>query len=482
MPAQYRSGGAALCNVVDIVEVEDRRTPAPRPIGTAHRHDRWRIAALVIAVALGVVGTGSLVAGSPAAPVDATNPRALTLATGQYPLWTLTTATNAATVAGRAEFTGVFGMPSATFGVQFAQGGGLPPAVGAVVSTQSAGVWLSGAQPHPTPFGAVFGGTNIPITTGFLQVTTEQSIKPVTTITFNGDVPAGPFGFALGDVDNGSGGGLDNATLSATSSAGVALTGAEIAGFVATAAVPFNFCLESNGTLISDRPAECNGPPAAQFVTPVWFPTTGVVSGSATPSTGSAVWFRPSRPLRTLSIVFENSGQTGVSTFDLWMAILTARITGSVVNTAGVPVANATVELTNPVNLASTLSKQVTTSATGEFDFGPVVALAGYSVAVTASGYSPVLQPGVDVSGQSRFVTLTLSAATGSATTTVPTTSSTAPLPTVTPTAPPLQPTTSVPRVLPTVGSRTPFGLAAVLAGLGLAAIVMARRAPTRRS
>jgi hypothetical protein len=148
-----------------------------------------------------------------------------------------------------------------------------------------------------TPFGEEFGGSR---DQDYLSFGTASRNRPSTTrITFEAGTPTGRWGFALGDID------ADRAHITAKEPDGKTLTAAELSWQGA-----FNYCL---GT---PKPSSCTKGTTSDV--PTWDPATSTLIGSGTDTDGASGWFRPTEPVKELTIVF--SVQTGIPIGQLWIA------------------------------------------------------------------------------------------------------------------------------------------------------------------
>jgi hypothetical protein len=148
-----------------------------------------------------------------------------------------------------------------------------------------------------TPFGAEFGSSR---DHGYLYFGTAAGRTPsTTTITFDHGTPTGRWGFALGDID------ADHAKFTAKAPDGTTLTAAELGWEGA-----FNYCQGS------PRPSSCTRPPFTDV--PHWNPGTSTLIGSGSDTDGASGWFRPTKAVKELTIVF--SVQSGIPIGQLWIA------------------------------------------------------------------------------------------------------------------------------------------------------------------
>jgi hypothetical protein len=148
-----------------------------------------------------------------------------------------------------------------------------------------------------TPFGAEFGSSREQDYLAF--GTAKRNQQSTTTITFESGTPTGRWGFALGDID------ADHAQITAKEPGGTSLTPAELGWQGA-----FNYCQGS------PRPSSCTK--GAQSDKPTWDPATSTLVGNVTDTDGASGWFRPTKPVKELTIVF--SVQSGIPVGQLWIA------------------------------------------------------------------------------------------------------------------------------------------------------------------
>ena len=148
-----------------------------------------------------------------------------------------------------------------------------------------------------TPFGAEFGSSR---DQDYLVFGTASRNRPsTTTIRFDEGTPTGRWGFALGDID------ADRAHIIAKGPDGTPLTAGELGWQGA-----FNYCL---GT---PKPPSCTKGTTSDV--PTWDPATSTLIGTGTDTDGASGWFRPTKSVKELTIVF--SVQTGIPIGQLWIA------------------------------------------------------------------------------------------------------------------------------------------------------------------
>ncbi|MEU5880423.1 hypothetical protein [Spirillospora sp. NPDC047279] len=148
-----------------------------------------------------------------------------------------------------------------------------------------------------TPFGREFGSSR-----GqeyFFFGTGPGKTPSTTTLTFDVPTPVGSWGFALGDID------ADIAQIVAIGADGKRLTAAEL-GFQDA----FNLCAGS------PLPPTCRGTTGTDV--PRWNAGSSSLVGNVTDTDGASGWFRPTVPIKELSVVFK--WQSGIPTGQLWIA------------------------------------------------------------------------------------------------------------------------------------------------------------------
>lgn len=176
-------------------------------------------------------------------------------------------------------------------------GGGLPDASftsnSTIIRNPSGKSAFLGNQ---TPFGQEFGSSQ---GHNYLSFATASGKKPSTT-KINFDFPtAGTWGFALGDID------ADEATITAKAEDGTTLTAAELGWQGA-----FNYCQNT------PKPSACTRPPFTDM--PTWDPATRTLRGHTADTDGASGWFMPTKPVKSLSIVF--NVLSGIPVGQLWIA------------------------------------------------------------------------------------------------------------------------------------------------------------------
>ena len=248
----------------------------------------------------------------------------------------------------------------------------------ASVTTDSSSVQTpSGASVYlnaSTPFGAVFGSSrNEP----YALLRTKSGIgaagASTTTITFATPPAAESWGFTLGDID------ADAAQVSATGANGQVLSVADL-GFQST----FNFCQGS------PLPSTCGGHTDTDL--PVWNGVAGTLTGNVTDTNGASGWFRPTVPIKSLTIKY--SGQTGIPVYQLWVAALSRTISGKVTAVGGCDLpSGTTLRLLNSDGsavMSGGAPVTTTVESDGTYSFAGVAA-GSFKVALTPpSGLRPL--------------------------------------------------------------------------------------------
>ncbi|MFI2362480.1 collagen binding domain-containing protein [Promicromonospora sp. NPDC019610] len=231
---------------------------------------------------------------------------------------------------------------------------------GGVGVISGASSWLSAA----TPPGAVYGSSRDQQYLNLRPQADRPTSPSTTTYTFERPTPASGWAFVLGDID------ADRAVVTALGADGRQLAGAEL-GFQDG----FNYCPVPGGP-------SCTGDPAD---VPAWDPATGELIGNpaAADTSGAAGWFRPTTPIKTLTIEFFQ--RSGFPVYQTWFASLARDIFGTVnlVDDTGAPqgvLGGATLTLFGPdgAELATTTSDE-----SGQYAFPGYTAAAGYSVELT---------------------------------------------------------------------------------------------------
>jgi LPXTG-motif cell wall-anchored protein len=220
-----------------------------------------------------------------------------------------------------------------------------------------------------TPFGQAYGSSQ-----GKQYVVLGNALAgtpSTTTVNFGSPTPIG-WGFALGDVD------ADTVRVTATGADGQA---------VATAALgwqsAFNYCQNT------PRPTGCTG--AGPFTDlPRWDPATATLIGNVADTSGASGWFRPTVAIKSVTFTFTT--QTGIPSYQMWIAALPVSIAGEIATNCGHSAPRTTVRLLNsdgsPVLDAAGDPVTTTSTADGTFSF-PHLTSGHYVVsAEAAQGYS----------------------------------------------------------------------------------------------
>lgn len=207
-------------------------------------------------------------------------------------------------------------------------------------------------------WGSVFGAS-----TGreYLFVRTDRAQGAVATATyeFARPLPPGAWGFTLGDID------VDEVDITARSSDGSLLSGAEIAGSVGNARVPYNFEGRSSSTLPTWTPGGAGG-------------TLAGPGGSASETEGDAGWFMPSRSVRELTVRFEAGPSSDSPSYRTWFAVVAHPISGTVLREdTGKGVEGDVLTLLDP---QGDVLDVTTSDAAGNYVFPNVYAQPGYTV------------------------------------------------------------------------------------------------------
>ena len=207
-----------------------------------------------------------------------------------------------------------------------------------------------------TPWGGVFGTS---AGSRYLSVRVTRPTAATATYEFSAPLPPGNWGFSLGDID------VDEADITARTASGELLTGAEIAGSVGNARVPYNFEGIASTTL------------------PTWAPgaSGGSLIGRNGPSgetEGDSGWFMPSRPVQQLTVRFEAQVGGGSPSYRTWFAVVAHPITGTVLREdTGKPVEGDVLTLRDP---DGNVLDVAITDANGNYAFPDVYGQPGYTV------------------------------------------------------------------------------------------------------
>jgi LPXTG-motif cell wall-anchored protein len=220
-----------------------------------------------------------------------------------------------------------------------------------------------------TPFGQAYGSSQ---GKQYLVLGNALAVAPsTTTVTFGSPTPTG-WGFALGDVD------ADTVRIAATGANGQAVSAAELGWQSA-----FNYCQNT------PRPTGCTG--AGPFTDmPRWDPATATLIGNVADTSGASGWFRPTVAIKSVTFTF--TAQTGIPSYQVWIAALPVSIAGAVATNCDHPAPQTTVRLLNtdgsPVLDAAGEAVTTTSAADGTFSF-PHLTSGHYVVAAeSAQGYT----------------------------------------------------------------------------------------------
>lgn len=248
-------------------------------------------------------------------------------------------------------------------------GGGFPDATFTSNSSQAT---LPGGSSSFLPAGSapgqVFGSSSGNAYLNQRPKGNSAGAPAITTYTFESPTPAGGWGFVLGDID------ADKARVSATGADGQPVAIKDL-GFQGV----FNYC-------DAPSPRSCADDPLG-FDLPVWDGSTGTLSGSGrlpnADTAGASGWFRPTVPLKSLTIEF--TWVTGFPVYQTWFASTAADISGMV---KGCTVGGVGLELRGPGgNVVAT----TVTDSTGAYTFKDFLRVPGYTVTLsTPLGCTPV--------------------------------------------------------------------------------------------
>lgn len=244
--------------------------------------------------------------------------------------------------------------------------GGFPAATvtsdsrGGVGVVSGASSWLGPA----TPPGEVFGSSRDQQYLNLRPQADRPTTPSTTTYTFERPTPAGGWALMLGDID------ADRAVVTARGADGRLLAGAEL-GWQGG----LNYCQGAGSP-------SCAG--AAEDV-PTWDPATGELLGNAAAAdtSGAAGWFRPTAPVKSLTVEFYQ--RSGFPVYQTWFASLARDIAGTVelVDAGGAPqgvLPGATLTLFGPDGAELDTA---TSDVSGQYIFPGYAAAPGYRVELT---------------------------------------------------------------------------------------------------
>lgn len=243
-------------------------------------------------------------------------------------------------------------------------GGGFPDGSLASTSRSGSGVGVqSGSSTFlnsQTPPGAIFGSSRGAAYLNLRPAADDPASPSVTVYTFDRPTPSSGWAFVLGDID------ADRVVLDGVDAQGRPVDAAGL-GFAGV----FNYC--------GGSPSPC--PPTDPPDLPSWDAASRTLSGNpeALDTSGAAAWFRPTVPLRTLTVTFFQ--RSGLPLYQTWFASLARTVSGTVTGCPGgpgSPVAGVTVTLTDATG---TVVATTTTAEDGSYRFEGFVA-AGYQVSI----------------------------------------------------------------------------------------------------
>ncbi|HVV12216.1 Ig-like domain-containing protein [Amycolatopsis sp.] len=257
------------------------------------------------------------------------------------------------------------------------------PAAKFTTTSTSTSVATSAFLGSSTPFGEAYGSSQ---GQQYLFARAAAGGAPsVTTITFAAPTPVG-WGFALGDVD------ADKVRVAATDADGAALPTAALGWQSA-----FNYCQNT------PKPGGCAGPGPFTDV-PRWDQRTATLTGNVADTGGASGWFRPTVPVRSLTLTF--SVQAGIPVYQIWLAALPVTISGTVGTDCGAPAPATTVHLLD----ATGSPVRDATVTDGSYSFTGIAA-GRYQVAADAAGgdtAGPAAGRAVSATADTSGVALTL--------------------------------------------------------------------------
>jgi hypothetical protein len=245
--------------------------------------------------------------------------------------------------------------------------GGFPAATvtsdsrGGVGVVSGASSWLGPATPPGEVFGSSRGRQYLNLRPQADRPTTPST----TTYTFERPTPAGGWALVLGDID------ADRAVVTARGADGRLLAGADL-GWQGG----LNYCQGAGSPSCAGSPEDVA----------TWDPATGELLGNAgaADTSGAAGWFRPTAPIRSLTVEFYQ--RSGFPVYQTWFASLARDIAGTVdlVDAGGAPqgvLPGATLTLFGPDGAELDTA---TSDESGQYIFPGYVAAPGYRVELTA--------------------------------------------------------------------------------------------------
>ena len=155
-----------------------------------------------------------------------------------------------------------------------------------------------------TPVGEVYGSSR---GENYLNVSTAKGVTTsTTTIDFDTATPAANWAFVLGDID------ADMVEIAATDADGNPVAADDL-GFSGV----FNYCASS------PKPSGCSGPGPFTDV-PTWHPGSSRLVGNGPDTLGSAGWFQPKVPIKSLTFTF--TALTGIPVYQVWLTTLSVPV------------------------------------------------------------------------------------------------------------------------------------------------------------
>lgn len=233
------------------------------------------------------------------------------------------------------------------------------PTAQITVADSDVSVATSATLTGSTPFGQVYGTSSgkTYLSTSLVSGKTTGSI----TIAFNRVIPAGFWGFALGDVD------AEQITIAAKGDKGQSL---DVSGWYKSS---FNY--QSGNT---DQP--------------VWNASTATLKGNTNDTNGAAGWFQATQPVTTITLT--QTKLSGFPTYQLWMAADLGSPLASP-SASATPTATATMTATPTASASPTATVSASPTATVTSSATPTASAsttASSSATPTASGL-PTVNP-----------------------------------------------------------------------------------------